>query len=252
MQAVNSLAALAIQRFLNPFLYPDFIFNLTPSGRQFKKDCDFVHTISNEIIHTRKEVLRKQDTEILTKNHYLDFLDVLLTARDESGQGLSDQEIRDEADTFLFEGHDTTSSIISWMLYTLASHPEAQEKCQEEIDQVLQGKENKDIEWDDLPKLKYLTMCLKEVLRFHTPVPFIQRMMTKDIEIEGHLVPAGTIVDIQLYVLHHLPSFWQDPEEFRPERFSPENQANTDHYAFLPFSAGPRNCIGQHFAMHEM
>jgi len=97
---------------------------------------------------------------------------------------------------------------------------------------------------DDLPKLKYLTMCLKEVLRLHTPVPFIERQVTKDIEIEGHLVPAGTLVDIQLYVLHHSPGFWQDPEEFRPERFSPENQANTDHYAFLPFSAGPRFDLG--------
>lgn len=252
VQAVSSLGTIATHRFLSPWLYPDFIFNLTPGGRQFKKDCDFVHKISNEIIQTRKEALTKEGSENLTKNRYLDFLDVLLTARDESGQGLTDQEIRDEADTFLFEGHDTTSSGISWMLYTLATHPEAQTRCQEEIDEAIEGKETKDIEWDDLPKLKYLTMCLKEVLRLHTPVPFIERQVTKDIEIEGHLVPAGTLVDIQLYVLHHSPGFWQDPEEFRPERFSPENQANTDHYAFLPFSAGPRNCIGQHFAMHEM
>lgn len=252
VQSVNSLATLATQRFLSPWLYPDFIFRLTPGGRQFYKDCDFVHKVSEEIIAKRKEVLGKQVLETAAKSRYLDFLDILLTARDDNGRGLTDREIRDEADTFMFEGHDTTSSGISWTLFSLASHPEAQARCQEEIDEILRGRKTKDIEWDDLPKLKYVTMCLKEALRLHTPVPVIERLTTKDMDIEGYHIPAGTTIDIHLYVLHHSAYVWEDPEEFRPERFSPENQAQTDPHAFLPFSAGPRNCIGQNFAMHEM
>jgi cytochrome P450 len=93
---------------------------------------------------------------------------------------------------------------------------------------------------DDLPKLTYLTMCLKEALRLHTPVPFIERQTTQDMTIEGYFLPAGALIDIHLYVLHHNPEVWDDPEEFRPDRFSDENSQKQSHFAFLPFSAGPR------------
>nr|KAG5713251.1 hypothetical protein BaRGS_007778 [Batillaria attramentaria] len=89
-------------------------------------------------------------------------------------------------------------------------------------------------------------------MRLHTPVPFIQRELTQDTEIDGNVAPAGTVVTILIYNLHHNPTVWEDSMEFRPERFSEENNNTRHPYAFVPFSAGPRNCIGQNFAMHEM
>lgn len=255
VQAVNSLGEAVVERLLKPWMYPTVIFNRTSLGQRFNKDCQFVHDVADEIIQKRKETLKRQGVDEIKKSRYLDFLDILLTAKDSDGHGgLSDREIRDETDTFLFEGHDTTSSAISWCLYSLASHPEHQRLCQEEIDSVLRENDRlkEDIEWDDLPKLKYVTMCIKESLRHHTTVPFVQRQTTKDCTIDGRHVPSGTIIDIQLYVLHHSPEVWEEPEEYRPERFSVDNQETMHAFAFCPFSAGPRNCIGQNFAMHEM
>ena len=92
---------------------------------------------------------------------------------------------------------------------------------------------------DDLPRLKYLAMCLKEALRVHTPVPFIERETTKDMTLEGYLLPAGTLVDIHLYMLHHNPNVWENPNDYLPERFG-DDSSNVSQFSFLPFSAGPR------------
>nr|AFP66954.1 cytochrome P450 [Perinereis nuntia] len=255
VQAVVELGDMWVSRTLRPWLYPDFIYYLTSEGRKFKKYCDFVHTVSEEIIKKRKETLAEKGEAAMKQGRYIDFLDTLLTAKDEDGKGLTDLEIRNEVDTFLFAGHDTTASGSAWTLYSLAEHPEHQEKCQEEIDQIMREKEDGSnyIEWEDLSKLKYLTMCIKEALRLHTPVPFIEREHTKDLEIDGKVLPPGSIVDVQIYNLHHNPVVWgEDNMEYKPSRFAPENVEKRDPYAFLPFSAGPRNCIGQNFALHEM
>ncbi|CAH1800682.1 unnamed protein product [Owenia fusiformis] len=250
--AVKQLGDGMVYRLLRPWLWNDFIyFNLTSSGRQFRRNCDFVHKVSEDLIAKRKKTLEEQGVSA-AKGRYLDFLDVLLTARDEDGQGLTDREIRDEADTFLFEGHDTTASGISWTLYSLAEHPEHQQKCREEVQEILAGRDSDHITWEDLPKMKYLTLCIKEALRLHTPVPFIERRTTKDMEIEGKFLPAGSVINMMLYNIHHNPTVWENSMEYRPSRFLPENMKCMDSYAFIPFSAGPRNCIGQNFAMHEM
>ncbi|ELU04870.1 hypothetical protein CAPTEDRAFT_181976 [Capitella teleta] len=251
VQAVTELGDMWVQRALSPWLHFDFIYHLTAVGRRFKQNCEFVHSISENIIHSRRTIIADQGVEAVRKGRYLDFLDILLTAKDEDGQGLTDQEIRDEVDTFLFEGHDTTASSISWALYSFAENPDAQKKAQDEIDAVLEGRDSDFIEWDDIPKLKYLTMCIKESMRLHCPVPFIERELTKELTIDGVTLPKGSVVDIQIYNLHHNPTVWEEPMEFRPDRFLPENIDKKDSFAFVPFSAGPRNCIGQNFAMHE-
>ncbi|KAK7478152.1 hypothetical protein BaRGS_00030599 [Batillaria attramentaria] len=244
--AVNELSDLWFERGRNPFLYNDFIYGLTKNGRRFLKQCDFVHSLSERVIQTRKEKLEKEGP---SKKRYLDFLDILLTAKDETGKGLTDLEIRNEVDTFMFEGHDTTASAISWILYSLAKHPEYQQKVQAEIDEVLGDRQ--DVEWTDLPKLEYLTQVIKEGMRLHCPVPFIQRQLTQPTTIEGVTLPVGTYCTIHLLNLHHNPLVWPDPWTFDPDRFHPDNMKDKDTYAFVPFSAGPRNCIGQHFAMNE-
>ncbi|XP_021365497.1 cytochrome P450 4F5-like [Mizuhopecten yessoensis] len=172
-------------------------------------------------------------------------------ARDENGKGLTREEIRNEVDTFLFAGHDATASAISWILYTLATHPEHQTKVQEEIDRVLAGRESDRLEWDDMPKLEYLTMCINEGMRLYTPVPIIHRQSTKEFTIDGKKFPPGTYMSIGVYSVHHNPTVWENPHQFIPQRFSKENTAKADSFSFIPFSAGPRNCIGQTFAMNE-
>lgn len=165
---------------------------------------------------------------------------------------MSIEDIRSEVDTFLFEGHDTTASAISWILYSLAEHPEHQMKCQEEIDRVVSETESGELEWNDLDRLEYLTQCIKEGMRLHSPVPGILRENQAPIKVDNHVIPTGSCLTISIYCLHHNPTVWgQDHMDFRPERFSKENVRKMDPFAYCPFSAGPRNCIGQNFAMAE-
>ncbi|KAM7324918.1 hypothetical protein ACRRTK_015171 [Alexandromys fortis] len=172
---------------------------------------------------------------------------------DEDGKQLSDEDIRAEADTFMFEGHDTTASGLSWILYNLARHPEYQERCRQEVQELLRGREPEEIEWDDLNQLPFLTMCIKESLRLHPPVPVVSRRCTQDIALpDGRIIPKGVTCLISIFGIHHNPSVWPDPEVYNPFRFDPENMKDRSPLAFIPFSAGSRNCIGQTFAMSEM
>ncbi|KAH9504233.1 hypothetical protein Btru_064424 [Bulinus truncatus] len=254
VQAVNQMSELMVARFFQPWLHADWLYFLTPNGRKFKKHCEFVHRVAEDIINKRKEAIKHDGLPNTSRSHRkcLDFLDILLTARDENDNGLSDAEIRDEVDTFLFEGHDTTASAISWALYSIAEHVDVQRRIHEELDDLMACKNSSDILWEDLSKLPYLTIVIKESLRLHSPVPFIQRELTVDTEIDGKITPAGTMISIVLYNCHHNPSVWEDSMRFDPERFLPENVEKRNAYAFVPFSAGPRNCIGQNFAMDEI
>ncbi|XP_035682671.1 cytochrome P450 4F2-like [Branchiostoma floridae] len=198
----------------------------------------------------------KWDTEGREKmgrgSRYLDFLDILLTARDPDREGLTDDEIRAEVDTFLFEGHDTTASGISWSLYCLAKHPGHQDRVREEVDIVLTGKDDEELTWQDVSKLKYLAMCVKEAMRLYPPVPIVSRRTTRDFDLMGHRLPAGATLNINTWCLHHNRAVWgEDFMEYKPDMFSSENMKKMDAYAFIPFSAGPRNCIGQNFALNE-
>ncbi|CAG5129516.1 unnamed protein product [Candidula unifasciata] len=234
--------------FLLPWLWPDCIFYLTSGGRRFLRNCNYVHNVADDIINKRRQLLQKEGPP---KSLHLDFLDILLMARDEDGHPMTTHEIRNEVDTFMFAGHDTTGAAVNWILYNLAKHPEYQVKVQAEIDTVLQGRDSDDVLWSDLPNLHTLQLCMKEALRLYPPVPFIQRVLTQPIEIDGKAIPPGTLITIAIINLHRNSLVWEDPDEFRPERFLPENLKNKDMYSFVPFSAGPRNCLGQNFALNE-
>ncbi|XP_038066913.1 cytochrome P450 4F4-like isoform X2 [Patiria miniata] len=254
VQAVGELTGDIIERCFNFLYYFDVFFNLSSLGKKFHKNCDLVHRFADNVIAGRRVELEKgqaAQADSSSRRKYLDFLDILLSARDEDGKGLTDLEIRNEVDTFLFEGHDTTASSLTWILYFLALYPEHQARVQEEIDEVLSGRDSDNIGWDDLGKFPYLVQCLKESLRIYPPVPFIQRVIQNDVEIDGKILPAGTTLDVSVYNLHHNPEIWPDHMEYIPDRFSPENIQKIDPFAYLPFAAGPRNCIGQNFAMNE-
>lgn len=248
VKAVERLKALLMKRLINPFVYVDFIYSWTANCREFREMCDFVHNFSSDIIQTRKKALQEDPTQ-LDKRH-LDFLDILITAKDEKGAGLTDQEIRDEVDTFMFAGHDTTSSVIMWVLNSLAKYPDMQKRVREDVQAVLQGRDRLQIE--DLAKLNYTTCFIKESMRMYTPVPAISRKLSEPVTLEGVKFPSGTVIDLHPHLLHHHPDVWVDHAKFDPERFSPDNIAKKDPFAFIPFSAGQRNCIGQHFALNEI
>jgi len=248
VQAVGDLAKIWMKRTADPIAYFGRVWDYTKEGKYFYKQCDFVHTFADNIISSRKKALM-ESPDTMRRGKHLDFLDTLLAARDEDGSGLTDREIREEVDSFLIAGHDTTASSMSWVLYELAQHQDMQERCRQEAEEVLGDRV--DVEWEDLGKFKYLTQCIKEVMRLHTIVPFIGRELKEELVLDGMKLPAGTNIDIQIYQLHHNPTVWEDSLTFDPDRFLPENIDKRDTYAFCPFSAGPRNCLGQNFSMQE-
>ena len=258
VKAVYALLQLTIKRSLTLLHYFDLIYWFSSDGREFYRNCALVHEHSKRVVQERKKALgmegvdtdRDRALEVAKQQRkYLDFLDILLTAADEDGSGLSDVEIMDEVDTFMFEGHDTTTSGISWTLYCLAKYPEHQEKIREEVRNVLMGREW--LEYDDLKELRYTHWCIKEAMRLYPPVLELYRKLSKDIELDGVVVPQGTSVAVNMPSLHRHPDIWENPNEYDPLRFHPSNAEGRDPYAYLPFAAGHRNCIGQNFALNE-
>ncbi|XP_032552822.1 cytochrome P450 4B1-like [Chiroxiphia lanceolata] len=251
IKAVFDLSYLLSLR-IQTFSFKDVFYNLTRKGREFQDACKLAHTHTDKVIKERRMLLSSEEEldKILKKKH-LDFLDILLCSKDANGVGLSDEDLRAEVDTFMFEGHDTTASGISWLFYCMSLHPEYQQRCREEIQGILGDRDT--IEWDDLGKMTYTTMCIKESLRLFPPVPSVSRQLSKPITFsDGRSLPAGCQVALNIFAIHRNRDVWENPEIYDPLRFSPENSAQRHSHAFLPFSAGPRNCIGQQFAMNEM
>ncbi|KAK8756182.1 hypothetical protein V5799_001116 [Amblyomma americanum] len=179
------------------------------------------------------------------------FLDILLREHIKDPENFREEDVREEVDTFMFEGHDTTAMGMSWALYLIGLYQEHQELIRRELDAIFGSDRNRPITSEDLKQMKYMECCLKESQRLYPSVPFITRNCEQDVTIAGRKLPKGADVQIGIYNLHRDPEFFPKPEEFIPERFFPENVKGRHPFAFIPFSAGPRNCIGQRFAMME-
>jgi len=179
----------------------------------------------------------------------VDLLSMLLAARDEeTGEAMSDDQLRVEVTTFLLAGQETTSLALTWTWYLLSQHPDAQRRVEEEIDTVLAGRAP---EYADLVNLPFTRMVVDEALRLYPPAWIFSRQALADDQVSGYHVPRGWIVFVVPWVLHRLPALWDDPERFDPDRFSQEKSANRPKFAYLPFGAGPRQCIGNQFALIE-
>ncbi|KAI1886605.1 hypothetical protein AGOR_G00197530 [Albula goreensis] len=259
--AIYELSTLVVKREHRMLHHWDWLYWRSPEGQRFRRACAVVHKFTADIVQRRRsELLLQGEPERQAADGWTpggkkltDFIDVLLLSKDEDGNGLTDEEIKAEADTFMFEGHDTTASGISWVLYNLALHPQYQDQCRAEIDALLDGRGTEQIEWDDLSNMPFTTMCIKESLRLHPPVTAVTRRFSQDMKVpEGRVIPPGNICLVSIYGTHRNPDIWPDPEVYNPLRFDPENSKNRPSLAFIPFSAGPRNCIGQNFAMAEM
>lgn len=256
INAIYELSALVVKRERCLPHHIGLVYKLSANSKRFDRACHLVHSYSMAVVQRRREMLKEQgdDTRPQSKQgKVMDFLDILLLSKDENGNGLTDEEIQSEADTFMFEGHDTTASGISWTLYNLARHPQYQTKCRQEIEELMKDKELAELEWDDLSLMPYTTMCIKESLRLHPPVSAVARCCTEDIKLpDNRIIPKGNTCLISIYGTHHNPTVWPDPEVYDPSRFDSANSDKRAPYAFVPFSAGPRNCIGQNFALNEM
>lgn len=178
-----------------------------------------------------------------------DLLSMLLQAQDEeSGERMSDLQLRDEVMTMLMAGHESTAVSMAWVWHLLARHPEVQERLHAELDAV-PGCHT--VTPDDLHRLPYLRAVVDETLRLYPTAWALSRQAIGEDELLGRRLPAGGYVTLVLYFLHRHPEFWENPEQFDPDRFMPERAASRPKFAYLPFGGGPRGCIGLHFALME-
>jgi cytochrome P450 len=178
-----------------------------------------------------------------------DILSMLLLATEEGGgEGMSDRQVRDEALTIFVAGHETTANALTWTFYLLSRHPEVAQKVRAEVARVLGGRSPG---YQDLVRMPYTLQVLKESMRLYPPVYAVSRRAVKDVPVDDFVIKKGTILFINIYAMHRNAEIYPDPERFDPDRFTPENEKHRPRNAYLPFGAGPRNCIGASFAMME-
>ena len=179
-----------------------------------------------------------------------DLLDRLAAARDEeTGEGMDDRQMRDEIVTLMLAGHETSAMALSWTLYLLATHPEIEERLFEHLEANLHGEP---AATEDLTQLPYLKQVVQEAMRIYPPVWGYVRRAEEDTELGDYVLPKGSWAGVVTYALHRHPDYWPDPERFDPERFAPARAEERDFFAYLPFAAGPRTCIGAGMAMLEI
>ncbi|MCB0036310.1 MAG: cytochrome P450 [Anaerolineales bacterium] len=178
-----------------------------------------------------------------------DLLGLLLAAQDEeSGAGMSDKQLRDEALTIFLAGHETTANLLTWAWMLLSQHPDVRQQLYQEVDTVLDGRLPTTA---DLPQLTYTRMVIDETLRLYPPAWMLIRTAVNDDLIDDYHIPAGTGVLVSPYLIHHHPRFWPNPEGFDPQRFAADETNKRPRYAYIPFGGGPRLCIGNNFALME-
>uniref|UniRef100_UPI003B6740D6 cytochrome P450 4C1-like n=1 Tax=Pieris rapae TaxID=64459 RepID=UPI003B6740D6 len=257
--AIHDIKNVLFQRFVYVPLAIDFIFRLTPLYKRHQKSLSTIHKFTQNVIKNRKGQLKdisetnavNDDTD--KDSHYgknrTAFLDFLISAQKE---GLTDDiGIQEEVDTFMFEGHDTVSSAITFCLLLLAENKAIQNRVVDELKTIFMGN-TRTATLEDLSSMHYLECCIKESMRLYPPVPFISRKLPEAVTLSNYVVPKGSMCHIHIFDLHRQESLFANSLKFDPDRFLPENSVGRHPYAYIAFSAGPRNCIGQKFAMMEM
>ncbi|KAL3271394.1 hypothetical protein HHI36_021876 [Cryptolaemus montrouzieri] len=255
VSAVKTMGRIICERVTSPMKQVDFLFRLTKDYQKQKAALKTLHDHTDFVIQQRRnEIFRMQQksNNIESKSSgksKMNFLDMILHL-EVDGEPLSDEVIREEVDTIMLAGHDTTASAMSFTLYCLANHPEVQKRAVEEQIQLFGNQKNPEIQHKDLQNMTYLQMVIKESLRLYPTVPSFGRILTENFQVGGQVYPKGVDCFINVFGIHRNPKYFKDPETFNPMRFADDN--TQFRFAYIPFSAGPRNCIGQRFAMLEM
>jgi cytochrome P450 len=210
----------------------------TPGNRRARAAVRGLNRVVQKIIDRRRRENQPRQ----------DLLSMLLAARDEDGRGMSDEQLADEARTFLLAGHETTAISLSWSFYLLATHPQAQAKLHRELQNVLGDRLP---EVSDLARLEFADQVVREAMRLYPPAFIIGREPLADFELGGYIIPAGTTIFMSPWVMHRDERFFERAGEFRPERWSGDFAATLPKMAYFPFGGGSRICIGNAFAMME-
>jgi cytochrome P450 len=221
-------------RLMHPFALPLGV--PTPRNLRYRRAVATLNAMLEPLIRARREA--RTDTG--------DLLSMLLDARDEQGEGMSDHQVREEVKTLLTAGQETTAATLFWCVYLLARHPDAERRVHAEVDAL--GHEP-DVE--DLPRLVYTRRVIEEALRLYPAILWLGRTALTEDQIGGYRLAAGSRVVFSSYVTHRHPEFWERPDDFDPDRFEPDRVAGRPRSAYLPFGLGPRHCIGDQFAMME-
>ncbi|CAG7728750.1 unnamed protein product, partial [Allacma fusca] len=262
VDAVLRQSQLIYKRWVSPWFHSDLMWAISPIGRRDKANLKLLHDFTDSVIQDRKEkyalakaeetVENQPDANEISESVYFSekkrfaFLDLLLSIQDSSEYQLTDADIREETDTFMFEGHDTTAAGFTWSLYLLAKNPEHQALIHLELDEIFGNDPHRPITSNDLTKMKYLELCIKEALRLYPSVPFLTRKVKQEFRLDNEtLIPPGVDIALSPFLTHRDPNIYPEPEKFLPTRHTPENSAGRHPYAYIPFSAGFRNCIGQ-------
>jgi len=209
----------------------------TPANLRCKRAVQDFFDHVDEIIAERRSASADRD----------DLLSILLEAEYDDGTTMSDQRVREQLMTFLFAGHETTALALTYAIFLLATHPEKQARVSEELQAVSDGS----LTVEDLEALDYLECVIKESLRLYPPAFVLFREPTTDVELGGYTVPDGSTISLPQWNVHRDPRWYDDPETFRPERWSGDFEESLPEYAYFPFGGGPRHCIGMRFAMME-
>jgi cytochrome P450 len=211
----------------------------TPANLRFRRALRQVDAILFAIIQERRGSQEDRG----------DFLSMLLETRDsETGAGMDDQQVRDEAMTIFLAGHETTANALSWAWDLLMRHPEVYERLAAETASALGGTSPTVA---DLPNLPYAGQVLKEAMRLYPPVWLLDRQVIRPLDLQGYHFPVGTLLVLSPYTLHRRPEYFPDPERFDPDRFAPGKEEALPRMAYMPFGDGPRVCLGNHFALLE-
>ncbi|GIX98377.1 cytochrome P450 4V2 [Caerostris extrusa] len=262
VKAIHDIGNTFMYRGFRPWLYPEVIFYRTTIGKNFKANLQCIQGLTRNVMKQKKAEMASSDknTEEMELNTNDNcalgkkrkaFLELLLELHLQD-PSFTEEDVREEVDTFMFAGHDTTAMALSWSLYCLGLYPDIQKTAREELDAIFGNDPKRGVVREDLMKMKYLECVIKETLRLYPAVPMFSRECNESFTVLGHTVHPGTMCFIFAYALHRDPEVFPEPEKFDPTRFFPENSKGRHPYAYIPFSAGSRNCIGQKFAMLEM
>lgn len=261
--AIRELGFNLFYRAPRPWFHIDWLFNLSPRGQIQKKCLKTLHEFTTKIIKERRKYLKStlnEKEESAKKNGHVEddvgirkkrtaMLDILIKSAEENE--IDDDGIREEVDTFVFEGHDTTAMAFIFTIALLAEHTEIQDLARREVKELFKKSDGK-LGIKEINSLDYLDRCIKESLRLYPSVAQIGRAVTEDLQLKNYLIPAGSVLNIHIFDLHRDPNYWPNPNVFDPDRFLPNNVQNRHPFAYVPFSAGSRNCIGQKFAILEL